>query len=128
MAKVKNKKVSIKVSKIDKNGQKRVENKTFSRNNKRFKKEVEDSKVLLEEANAFTFVQNSNDIDNQQKESDKQEYVELIKDIDETESYLFDSKLYFQKSWNSLVSFVYIFKYLGLGVWMYFKYLYSKNK
>lgn len=128
MAKVKNKKVSIKVSKIDKNGQKRVENKTFSRNNKRFKKEVEDSKVLLEEANAFTFVQNSNDIDNQQKESDKQEYVELIKDIDETESYLFDSKLYFQKSWNSLVSFVYIFKYLGLGIWMYFKYLYSKNK
>lgn len=128
MAKVKNKKVSIKVSKIDKNGQKRVENKTFSRNNKRFKKEVEDSKVLLEEANAFTFVQNSNDIDNQQKESDKQEYVELIKDIDETESYLFDSKLYFQKSWNSIVSFVYIFKYLGLGIWMYFKYLYSKNK
>lgn len=128
MAKVKNKKVSIKVSKIDKNGQKRVENKTFSRNNKRFKKEVEDSKVLLEEANAFTFVQNSNDIDNQQKESDKQEYVELIKDIDETESYLFDSKLYFQKSWKSLVSFVYIFKYLGLGIWMYFKYLYSKNK
>lgn len=128
MAKVKNKKVSIKVSKIDQNGQKRVENKTFSRNNKRFKKEVEDSKVLLEEANAFTFVQNSNDIDNQQKESDKQEYVELIKDIDETESYLFDSKLYFQKSWNSLVSFVYIFKYLGLGIWMYFKYLYSKNK
>lgn len=128
MAKVKNKKVSIKVSKIDKNGQKRVENKTFSRNNKRFKKEVEDSKVLLEEANAFTFVQNSNDIDNQQKESDKQEYVELIKDIDETESYLFDSKLYFQKSWNSLLSFVYIFKYLGLGIWMYFKYLYSKNK
>lgn len=128
MAKVKNKKVSIKVSKIDQNGQKRVENKTFSRNNKRFKKEVEDSKVLLEEANAFTFVQNSNDIDNQQKESDKQEYVELIKDIDETESYLFDSKLYFQKSWNSLLSFVYIFKYLGLGIWMYFKYLYSKNK
>ena len=128
MAKVKNKKVSIKVSKIDKNGQKRVENKTFSRNNKRFKKEVEDSKVLLEEANAFTFVQNSNDIDNQQKESDKQEYVELINDIDETESYLFDSKLYFQKSWNSLLSFVYIFKYLGLGIWMYFKYLYSKNK
>ena len=128
MAKVKNKKVSIKVSKIDKNGQKRVENKTFSRNNKRFKKEVEDSKVLLEEANAFTFVQNSNNIDNQQKESDKQEYVELIKDIDETESYLFDSKLYFQKSWKSLVSFVYIFKYLGLGIWMYFKYLYSKNK
>ena len=128
MAKVKNKKVSIKVSKIDKNGQKRVENKTFSRNNKRFKKEVEDSKVLLEEANAFTFVQNSNDIDNQQKESDKQEYVELIKDIDETESYLFDSKLYFQKSWNSLLSFVYIFKYLGLVIWMYFKYLYSKNK
>ncbi len=128
MAKVKNKKVSIKVSKIDKNGQKRVENKTFSRNNKRFKKEVEDSKVLLEEANAFTFVQNSNDIDNQQKENDKQEYVELIKDIDETESYLFDSKLYFQKSWNSLLSFVYIFKYLGLGIWMYFKYLYSKNK
>lgn len=128
MAKVKNKKVSIKVSKIDQNGQKRVENKTFSRNNKRFKKEVEDSKVLLEEANAFTFVQNSNDIDNQQKESDKQEYVELIKDIDETESYLFDSKLYFQKSWNSIVSFVYIFKYLGLGIWMYFKYLYSKNK
>ena len=128
MAKVKNKKVSIKVSKIDQNGKKRVENKTFSRNNKRFKKEVEDSKVLLEEANAFTFVQNSNDIDNQQKENDKQEYVELIKDIDETESYLFDSKLYFQKSWNSLVSFVYIFKYLGLGIWMYFKYLYSKNK
>ena len=83
---------------------------------------------MLEEANAFTFVQNSNDIDNQQKESDKQEYVELIKDIDETESYLFDSKLYFQKSWNSLLSFVYIFKYLGLGIWMYFKYLYSKNK
>lgn len=126
MAKVNKSKISIKVTKINDNGQKEIKNKTFSKNNKKFKKEVEESKVLLEDANAFSYIQDTTNNENIQRNKDKEEYKELIKDIEYTNSFLFDSKTYFKKSGKEIKHIFYMFKYFFLGIYYYFRHLFSK--
>lgn len=115
MTKLKSSKVTIKATKFDTDGKKTTATKTFSKNNKTFRKDVEESKKLLDATSDYSYtasaeakIENDSKI---QKQKDINEYKALMKSTENIECNYFLDASY---NWHLFVSRSYDF-IKGLG-------------
>lgn len=124
MTKVKKSKVTINATKITSDGKKETKKKTFSKNNKKFKKDVAEAKKLLEEVSVYEFTL-AKDADNEiQKTKDVNDYKSIIHDTEEIleKGNWFYTKENFKTAFVSFgKGFVYLFKTIWEGLKSLFK-------
>ena len=116
MTKVKKSKVTINTTRINSNGKKETKKKTFSKNNKKFKKDVAEAKKLLEEVSIYESSvakeANIKEIESQ-KTKDINEFKSIVKDTEEIleRDNWYYTKENFKTSFKSFgKGFVYLFK------------------
>lgn len=128
MTKVKKSKVTINATKITSDGKKETKKKTFSKNNKKFKKDVAEAKKLLEEVSVYesTVAKEANIKDTEiQKTKDINEFKSIVLD---TEEILERGNWYYTKEnfKTAFVSFGKGFVYLFKTIWENIKVIFKK--